>query len=61
MVQLIQRAVVLPAAEVVVHRATRRQVRRDRALLAADTQDIHQAVHQLSNVHRSLIAASPGT
>jgi hypothetical protein len=61
MVQPIERAVVLPATEEVVHRATRWQVLRDRAPLATGAQHIHQAVHPLTHVHRPLVTASPGT
>src|SRR3954452_11931038 len=48
MVESVERAVVLPAAEVVVHRAARGQVLRDRAPLAAGAQHIHQPVHHLA-------------
>src|SRR3954464_2829681 len=43
----IQRAVGVPAAEVVVHRAAGRQVLRQRCPLAAGAQDIHKPVDNL--------------
>ena len=56
----VERTVVLPAAEVVVHRAAWRQVLRDRTPLTAGAQHIHQAVHDLTDVHSPLVAASLG-
>ena len=41
----IERAVPIPAIEVIVKRRTRRHVLRDGAPLAASVEDIHQAVH----------------
>lgn len=61
MVQTIECTVMLPAAEVVIHRAARRQVFRDRTPLATRSKNIHQAVHDLAYIHRSLIAATPGS
>ena len=47
-------------AEVVVHRAARRQVLRQRRPLAAGAQDIHHPVHHLAHVDRPLVAAALG-
>lgn len=58
MMQPGQRAVVLPAAETVVDRAPRRQVLRDRALLAPGAQHIHQPIDHLAHVNRALVTAS---
>ena len=55
-----QRAVVVPAAEGVVHRAARRQVLRDRSPLATGAQHIHQAIDHLAHIDRALVAASLG-
>ena len=59
-VQPIERAVILSAAEIVVHRAAWRQVFWDGAPLAAGTQHIHQPIHHRALVHTALVAASPG-
>src|SRR5712664_2372198 len=53
-----QRAVICPQIEVVVDRASRRQVFRDRAPLTAGRENIHQAVHHLPHDHRALATAS---
>src|SRR6476661_10979140 len=42
-----QRAVICPQIEVVVDRASRRKVFRDRAPLTAGRENVHQAVHDL--------------
>src|SRR5208282_4930188 len=46
MMYCVQRAVIVPATQVVVHRAPRRQVLRDIPPLAAGAEHIHDAVHQ---------------
>jgi hypothetical protein len=56
----IQRAVVVPAAEVVVHRAAGRQVLRQRCPLAASAQDIHKPVDNLPLDNSTLIATALG-
>ncbi len=61
MVQAIECAVVLPAAEIVIDCAARRKVFRDRAPLATRSRNIHQAVHDLSYIHCPLVAATPGS
>src|SRR5882757_866340 len=53
-----QRAVICPQIEVVVDRASRRQVFRDRAPLTAGRENVHQAVHHLPHDHRALATAS---
>jgi hypothetical protein len=59
-VQLIERAVILPAAEIAVHRAAWRQVFWEGVPLAAGAQHIHQPIHHRALVHTALVAASPG-
>lgn len=54
----LQRPVVVPQVEIAVHRALRRQVFRDGPPLATRAQDIQQAVHDLADVHRTLVAAA---
>src|SRR4051812_24122282 len=56
----IQRAVGVPAAEVVVHRAAGRQVLRQRCPLAAGAQDIHKPVDNLPLDNSTLIATPLG-
>src|SRR5260370_20159844 len=53
-----QCAVICPQIEVVVDRAFRRQVFRDRAPLTAGREDVHEAVHHLPHDHRALTTAS---
>src|SRR5216684_14912 len=53
-----QCAVIGPQIEVVVDRAFRRQVFRDRAPLTAGRENVHQAVHHLPHDHRALATAS---
>src|SRR5258706_7544349 len=52
-----QRAVIGPQIEVVVDRAFRRQVFRDRAPLTAGRENVHEAVHHLPHDHRALATA----
>jgi hypothetical protein len=52
-----QCAVIGPQIEVVVDRTFRRQVFRDRAPLTAGREDVHEAVHHLTHVHRPLASA----
>src|ERR1700712_2116645 len=59
-VDAIERAVVGPAAEVVVHRAARRQILRQRSPLAAGAQEVHQTVDNSALVDRALVAAAFG-
>ncbi len=56
----IERAVVGPAAEIVVHRAARRQILRQRSPLAAGAQEVHQTVDNSALVDRALVAAAFG-
>src|SRR6478735_3612850 len=53
-----QCAVIGPQIEVVIDRAFRRQVFRDRAPLTAGRENVHQAVHYLPYVHGALAPAS---
>src|SRR6266436_8101672 len=53
-----QCAVICPQIEVVVDRAFRRQVFRDRAPLTAGRENVHEAVHHLPHDHRALATAS---
>src|SRR5580658_6217853 len=57
-VHALQRSVVVPTAHVVVDRSPVRQVSRDRPPLAAGTQNEHQAVGHLTNIHCALVTAS---
>ena len=52
-----QCAVIGPQIEVVVDRAFRRQVFRDRAPLTAGRENVHEAVHHLPHDHRALATA----
>jgi hypothetical protein len=60
MMQAIQRAVVTPTAEIVVPRAPRRRLLRDRRPLATSAQDTHQSVDHLTHIDRSLITPALG-
>ncbi len=59
--QPIKRAVVLPAAEIMVQRAARGQVLWECTPLAAGVQQTPQFANHLTDIDRSLVAASPGT
>src|SRR6476646_4947904 len=50
----IERAVPSPQVKIVVHRAARRQVLRDRSPLATGAQHIHQAIDYLTSTVRLL-------
>src|ERR1700751_6123722 len=54
----LQCAVIGPQIEIVVDRAFRRQVFRDRAPLTAGRENVHEAVHYLPHDHRALATAS---
>src|SRR4029077_8472634 len=56
----IERAVPSPQVKIVVPRAARRQVLRDRSPLATGAQHIHQAIDYLAHIDRALVAASLG-
>ena len=60
MMNAIERPVIAPAIEVVVHRALWRQILWQRVPLAACAQDIHDAVDDFADVHRPLVAAALG-
>src|ERR1700739_1325468 len=60
MMDPIQCPIMVPAAEVVIHGAARRQVFRQRRPLATGAQDVHQPVDDLLYVNRSLVAAPLG-
>ena len=55
---ILQCAVVGPQVEIVVDRALRRQVLRDRPPLTAGRQNVHEAVHHLTHHHGPLAAAA---
>ena len=55
-----QRAVVVPAPEIVIDRAAWRQILRQRGPLAASAQDIHQTIDDRPLIDGSLIAAPLG-
>src|SRR3954470_1162792 len=55
----IERAVVAPQVEIVVHRAAWRQVFRDRPPLASRAQNIHYPIHHFALVDVALVAAAP--
>ena len=56
----LQCAVAVPAGEIVVHRALRRQVLGHVLPLAASAQDVEDAVDDLPDVHLALASAGPG-
>src|ERR1700732_1045361 len=56
----IERAVPSPQVKIVVHRAARWQVLRDRSPLATGAQHIHQAIDHLAYIDGALVAASLG-
>ena len=56
----IERAVPTPQIKIIVQRRAWRQVFRDRPPLATGAQDVHQAVDDLAQLHRSLVAAALG-
>ena len=56
----IERAVVAPQVKIVVHRAARRQVFRDRPPLASCAQNIHDPVHYFAHIDVALVAAALG-
>ena len=57
-VDILQCAVVGPQVEIVVDRALRRQVLRDRPPLTAGRQNVHEAVHHLTHHHGPLAPAA---
>lgn len=57
-VDVVGRAVVGPAAKVLVHRAARRQFFGDVALLKRGAQHVHRAVEQLAHIGPRLAAAA---
>jgi hypothetical protein len=59
-VEEIERAVVGPAAEIVIDRAPRWQVPRQRGPLAAGAQDVQKTIHQIPLDTRALVTARPG-
>jgi hypothetical protein len=60
MMNAIERAILVPTAKIVVHRAARGQIFRQRRPLATGTQDEHQPVDHLPLIHRTLVAATLG-
>src|SRR5208283_6029152 len=60
MVDAIERAVVIPADEVIMYGAAWRKVLGDRAPLASGAQDVHRAVHHFTHLDRALVAAGLG-
>ena len=58
MVDAIQGAIIGPQLEIVVDRAFRRQIFRDRAPLVAGRQNVHEAIHHLTHDHRALVSAA---
>jgi hypothetical protein len=59
-VKPVECAVVLPATEVMVHRAAWRQILRHRAPLTSGAQHIHQAVQHLTDIDSPPVATSFG-
>src|SRR5271165_5439191 len=57
---VVQRSVILPALEIAVQRASRRQVLGDVSPLASGAQDIHDAVEDLPHVDLASPAATLG-
>ncbi len=60
MVDTIQRPVIVPKIEIFEQRAAWRQVLGDRAPLAARAQDVHQAVHDFTDIDAPPAPASLG-
>src|SRR5581483_6132498 len=60
MVDAVERPIIVPAAEIVVHRAPRCQVRGQRAPLTAGREDIHPPVHHCPHIDLPLVAAALG-
>ena len=60
MVDAIERAVATPQDQIVMHRALRRQVLGQRTPLTTCAQDIHDAIHHITDVDRALVAAALG-
>jgi len=60
MMDAIERAIMVPAAEIAVYRAARRQVLWQRRPLATCAENIHQPVDNLAHHDRPLVAASLG-
>jgi len=60
MMDAIERAVMVPATEIAVHRAARRQVLRHRRPLAPCAEYMHASIDDLAHHDRPLVAASPG-
>lgn len=56
MVDAIERAVVIPAPQVVVHRAARRQVLRQGSPLTAGAEDVHHPIDHRTHIDRPLVA-----
>ncbi len=53
----VQRAVLGPAAEVVVHRAARWKIPGQRAPLAAGAEDVHQAIDDVAVVAATIVVS----
>src|SRR3978361_1281690 len=58
--EIIQRPIGAPSVEIVVNGAARRKVLGDVAPLAARPEDIHEAIHDLTDVDRTLVATRFG-
>jgi len=56
----VQRAVMVPADEIVVQRASGWQILRNIAPLTSGSQNVHQPVHDLSDIDRPLVATAFG-
>jgi hypothetical protein len=59
-VDALQRPIIIPATKIVVDRAARRQVFRQRRPLTTGGEDIHDPVHNRSHVNRSSVATTFG-
>ena len=60
MMDTIQRAVVAPQVEIIMHRAARRQVLRKCPPLASRGQDVHDRVHDFACTHATPVSAGLG-
>ena len=56
----IQRSVIIPKIEIVEQRAAGRQILGDRPPLAAGAQDVHQTIHDFTDIHAPLAPAALG-
>lgn len=59
--QTVECAVMLPAVEMVIQRAARREIFPDHVPLTTRSKNIHQVVHDLPYIHYPFVAATLGS